>query len=83
MSDKSSAVREHMRKAYEARRKQMKHLMPEEFWQEGRKAKREMLLAFRSMVDEMIDHLESDNKGHSHHHRQGEKMAKPGVESAE
>lgn len=48
----------HMKAAREAARQQWKSLIPKEFWVQRRKARREMLLAMRSLVDSAISHLE-------------------------
>ncbi len=49
---------QHMKSAAEAMRKQWASLIPEEFWQYRREARREMLLALRSLVDAAIERLE-------------------------
>lgn len=49
---------QHMKSAAKAMRKQWGSLIPEEFWQYRREARREMLLALRSLVDAAIERLE-------------------------
>ena len=49
---------QHMREARKAFRKQWGCLIPDEFWQYGRTARRETLLAMRSLVDAAIEHIE-------------------------
>jgi hypothetical protein len=48
----------HMKEAGRATVKQWKSLFPQEFWDHGRVARRELLLAMRSLVDVAIEHLE-------------------------
>ena len=48
----------HVKAAGEAARQQWKSLVPKEFWIHRRRARREMLLAMRSLVDSAITHLE-------------------------
>ena len=49
---------EHMRAAGEAFVSQWKSLIPKEFWEHGRAARREGLLALRSLVDAAIERIE-------------------------
>ena len=49
---------EHMKAAAEATANQWKSLIPKEFWEHGREARRETLLAMRSLVDSAIERLE-------------------------
>ena len=58
-----SEFSKHMRAATKARAKQVGSLVPKEFWQHGREARREFLLAMRSVVDDAIDHLEAKGTG--------------------
>jgi hypothetical protein len=58
-----SEFSKHMRAATKARAKQVGSLVPKEFWQYGREARREFLLAMRSVVDDAIDHLEAKGTG--------------------
>jgi hypothetical protein len=53
---------QHMKAAASSAGKQWKSLIPKEFWQHGREAKREMLLAFRTVVDGAIDRLEASEE---------------------
>ena len=53
-----SEFAQHMKAARKARKAQLKSLIPESFWEHGREAQREMLLAMRSLVDGAIEHLE-------------------------
>lgn len=48
----------HIKEAGRAAAKQWKSLIPPEFWEHGRVARRETLLAMRSLVDVAIEHLE-------------------------
>jgi hypothetical protein len=54
----TSEFGKHMKEAGRAAAKQWKSLIPPEFWEHGRIARREMLLAMRSLVDIAIEHLE-------------------------
>jgi hypothetical protein len=56
-----SEFAQHMKAAASSACKQWKSLIPKEFWQHGREAKREMLLAF-TVVDGAIDHLEASEE---------------------
>jgi hypothetical protein len=56
---KQSEFAQHVKAAASSAGKQWKSLIPQEFWQHGREAKREMLLAFRTVVDGAIDRLET------------------------
>ncbi len=49
---------EHVKAAGRSIRKQWGSLIPEEFWQHRREARRHMLLAIRSLVDGAIECLE-------------------------
>ncbi len=53
---------QHFKSALKAMRKQWGSLIPEEFWQYRREARREMLLAMRSLVDAAIERLEGEEK---------------------
>ncbi|NDJ52802.1 MAG: hypothetical protein GYB68_06940 [Chloroflexi bacterium] len=48
----------HLQNAGQATAKQWGSLIPAEFWQHGREARRETLMAFRSLLDAAIDGLE-------------------------
>ena len=58
-----SEFSKHMKAATKARARQVGSLVPKEFWQYGREARREFLLAMRSAVDGAIDHLEEKGTG--------------------
>jgi hypothetical protein len=60
---KPSEFTQHVKAACSSAAEQWKSLIPKEFWQHGREAKREMLLAFRTVVDGAIDRLESSGEG--------------------
>jgi hypothetical protein len=49
---------EHFKNAGTATFNTIKSLLPEGFWEHGREAQRETLLAFRSLVDAAIEGLE-------------------------
>ncbi len=51
-------VRQHMRAARDELRESMKVFLPPEFVEHRRKARREMLLAWRSLIDRAIEHME-------------------------
>jgi type VI protein secretion system component VasK len=51
-------VRQHMKAAREAWKKSMEEILPPGFREHRRVARREMLLAFRSMLDAAIEHTE-------------------------
>ncbi|HEC23556.1 MAG TPA: hypothetical protein ENI95_11650 [Chloroflexi bacterium] len=53
---------EHMRAAGKSVVNQWKSLIPREFWQYGREARREFLLAMRSLVDSAIERLETEEE---------------------
>ncbi len=48
----------HAKAAGKATLNQWKSLIPKEFWQHGREARRETLLALRSLIDDAIERLE-------------------------
>jgi hypothetical protein len=60
---KPSEFAQHMKAACSSAVEQWKSLIPKEFWQHGREARREMLLAFRTVVDGAIDRLETSGEG--------------------
>ncbi len=60
---KKSEFSKHMKAATKASVKQVGSLVPREFWQYGREARREFLLAMRSVVDGAIDRLEARGTG--------------------
>jgi hypothetical protein len=51
-------VRQHARTAREEFRESVKSFMPPKFWDHSRKARKEMLLAWRSMIDAALDRME-------------------------
>jgi hypothetical protein len=55
---KPSEFSRHMKAAGAAAARQWGSLIPREFWQYRREARREFLLAMRSVVDGAIEHLE-------------------------
>lgn len=57
---KLEEAREHMKAARKAFRESMLSWLPPGFVQHRRAARREMLLAMRTLVDAAIDHMEKD-----------------------
>ncbi len=55
-------VQEHLRAARAERRAAWKSLFPDSFWQHQKAARRETLLAMRSLVDAAIQRLEEKPK---------------------
>lgn len=51
-------VRQHARAAREEIRESMKAFLPPEFWEHSQKARREMLLAWRSMIDAALERMD-------------------------
>jgi hypothetical protein len=51
-------VRQHARAAREEMRESMKAFLPPKFWEHSRKARKEMLLAWRSMIDSALERME-------------------------
>jgi len=51
-------VRQHARAAREEMRESVKAFLPPEFWEHGRKARKEMLLAWRSMIDAALERMD-------------------------
>jgi hypothetical protein len=51
-------VREHFRTAHEEFREGIKTFFPPEFMEHGRKARKEMLLAWRSLIDVALERME-------------------------
>lgn len=51
-------VRQHMRAARDELRESVKVFLPPEFMEHRRKARREMLLAWRSLIDRAIEHMD-------------------------
>ncbi|MBT3321320.1 MAG: hypothetical protein HN392_03445 [Anaerolineae bacterium] len=55
----SDEAREHARAARKEMRKSVKALLPPKFVKHRRAARKEVLLAWRSMIDSAIEHTES------------------------
>ena len=55
-------VRQHVRAAGEELRESIKAFLPPEFLEHRRKARKEMLLAWRSVIDSAIEHIEAKEK---------------------
>jgi hypothetical protein len=55
-------VREHMRAARSAMRKSYEEFLPKGYVENRRKARKEFLLAIRSMLDAAIEHTEKRSK---------------------
>ncbi|MBI3739835.1 MAG: hypothetical protein HY258_12375 [Chloroflexi bacterium] len=51
-------VREHFKAAREEMRESVKGFLPPEFVEHRRKARKEMLLAFRSLIDSALKHMD-------------------------
>ena len=51
-------VRQHVRSAREEMRESVKSFLPAGFWEHGRRARKEMLLAWRSMIDAALERLD-------------------------
>jgi hypothetical protein len=51
-------IREHARAARTEFRASLKSVLPPQFFRHGRKARKEMLLAWRSLIDAALEHLE-------------------------
>ena len=56
-------VRQHMRAAREELRESVSALLPPEFVEHRRKARKEMLLAWRSIIDAALQRIEDKDKG--------------------
>lgn len=54
----SEETREHLRSARLEFRKSMEGILPPGFIEHHRKARKEMLLAWRSMIDASLEHME-------------------------
>ena len=52
-------VRQHVRAAREEMRESMKTLLPPGFIEHRKKARKEMLLAFRSLIDSAIERMDT------------------------
>ena len=55
-------VRQHVRAAREEVRESIKGFLPPEFIEHGRKARREMLLAWRSVIDSVLERMDEQDK---------------------
>ncbi len=55
-------VRQHLRAAREELRDGIKAFLPPEFMEHRRKARKEMLLAWRSMIDAALQRIEEKSK---------------------
>ena len=55
-------VREHMRAAREEFRESIRSILPPEFVAHRRRAGKEMLLAWRSLIDSALEHIEEREK---------------------
>jgi hypothetical protein len=55
-------VRQHVRAAREEFRESMKAFLPPEFFEHGKKARKEMLLAWRSMIDSALERMEKSEE---------------------
>jgi hypothetical protein len=55
-------TREHFKAAHQEFHETIKTMLPPEFLEHRNKAKREMLLAFRSLIDHSIAHMEEHEK---------------------
>lgn len=51
-------VRQHVRAAREEMRESIKAFLPPKFWEHRNKARKEMLLAWRSMIDAALERME-------------------------
>jgi hypothetical protein len=51
-------VRQHVRAAREELRESMKAFLPPSFWEHRSKARKEMLLAWRSMIDAALERMD-------------------------
>jgi len=55
-------VRQHVRAAREELRESMRAFMPPGFWEHRNKARKEMLLAWRSMIDAALERMDKDEE---------------------
>lgn len=55
-------VRQHARAARDEMRESMKAFLPPDFWEHGKKARKEMLLAWRSMIDAALERMEEQEE---------------------
>lgn len=55
-------TREHFQAAHQEMHETIKSMLPPQFLEHHRKARKEMLLAFRSLIDHSITHMEEHEK---------------------
>ena len=55
-------VRQHVRAARDEIRESVKAFLPPEFMEHRKKARKEMLLAFRSVIDSALERMEDKSK---------------------
>ena len=55
-------VRQHARAARQEMREGMKSFLPPDFWEHSKKARKEMLLAWRSMIDAALDRMDEKDE---------------------
>jgi hypothetical protein len=55
-------VRQHARAALREMRESVKSFLPPEFWEHGKKARKEMLLAWRSMIDAALERIDKKDE---------------------
>jgi hypothetical protein len=55
-------VRQHVRAAREEFRESMRAFLPPEFFEHRKKARKEMLLAWRSMIDSALERMEKSEE---------------------
>jgi hypothetical protein len=55
-------VRQHAHAAREEMRASMKAFLPPKFWEHSRKARKEMLLAWRSMIDHALERMDKKDE---------------------
>jgi len=55
-------VRQHVRAAREELRESIKSFLPPEFIEHRKKARKEILLAWRSVIDTALEHMEEKSK---------------------
>lgn len=58
----SEETRQHFRSAREEFRKSIEGILPPEFTEHRRNARKEMLMAWRSMIDASLDRMEQPKK---------------------
>jgi hypothetical protein len=58
-------TRQHFHNAKEEWRKSMEGMFPPGYWEHRRNARKEMLLAWRSMLDRAIAHIDEKNREES------------------